>query len=164
MPTALRHNYPGWQDDPHAEDSNGESREVWFGAMRVVGAKRARKLRKRGVPLMPLHAVYLNPCDAERGQSRAPLTPGNGPGKRSARYAWFECKDDAEARRWRRAANCYETWLEAEQGLRGRKADLQERLEFQREDMRRERTFVRAASSLRRRTTKRSSGTACMRA
>jgi hypothetical protein len=134
MPKALQHNYPGWQDDPHAEDSNGEPREVWFGVMRVVSAKRARKLRKRGVPLMPLHAVYLNPCDAERGQSRAPLTPGNGPGKRSARYAWFEPEAAVESRTRSKALRCYLVATRPQPF--GRKGWLRERLHTQRERLR----------------------------
>lgn len=136
MPKALQHNYPDWQDDPHTKDSNGESREVWYGAMRVVSAKRARVLRKRGVPLMPLHAVHTVTVDGDEfgwsqfSKRHEPTTP-NG----RARYAWFECKDDADNRKARKGGACYQTWLEAERGLRGRKADLQERLEFQREDM-----------------------------
>lgn len=131
MPKALQHNYPGWQDDPHAEDSNGESREVWFGAMRVVSAKRARKLRKRGVPLMPLHAVrdMRDGFEGSRSSTRGfePTTP-NG----RARYAWFECKDDAEARLQRRRLRFYLTATTKEP--QGRKAWLRVQLDQQRQD------------------------------
>lgn len=111
------------------------------GTPRVVSARRARVLRKRGVPLMPLHTVYLNPCDAERGQARAPLTPGNGPGKQSARYAWFEPDYNVEMRQRRRAGRCYNTWGEANRGLRGRKAELDAALRGSREQHMADRYF-----------------------
>ena len=50
--TPLQHVYPQWEtpgDDPY-----GDERQVWRGEMRIVHAKRARKLRRRGVPLMNL--------------------------------------------------------------------------------------------------------------
>jgi len=126
MPKALRHNYPAWQDDPHGEDGN-DSREVWFGAMRVVSPKRARVLRKRGVPLMPLHAVR-EVAGQQFGPRRYEPTTPNG----RARYAWFECKDDAEQRKYRRGAACYNTHLDAMNGTRGRKHYLASRLIAQR--------------------------------
>jgi len=53
MPTALVHNYPFWDQDEHS----GEDREVWTGSMRIVrNRRRARKLKKRGVPMMDLRA------------------------------------------------------------------------------------------------------------
>lgn len=49
MSTRLQHVYPQpepWDDDP------ADNREVWRGRMRIVGRQRARKLRRRGVPIM----------------------------------------------------------------------------------------------------------------
>src|ERR1700742_1010762 len=114
MPKRLQHTYPTWEPD-----DSGEGREVWAGRMHIVSPKRARVLRKRGVPLMPLHAVVLfDVLGQENGYQRArPTTPGNGPGKQSARYAWFEPTADYEARKHRRAANCYNMHLDAEAGL-----------------------------------------------
>jgi hypothetical protein len=54
MPAALQHAYPQWgppEDEPHADVE--DYREVWRGKARIVrNPKRARLLRKRGVPLM----------------------------------------------------------------------------------------------------------------
>lgn len=50
MSQRLQHAFPQWEtpeDDPH-----GELREVWRGHMRIVGRQRARKLRRRHVPIM----------------------------------------------------------------------------------------------------------------
>lgn len=50
------HAYPQWEppeDDPTAAPE--DYREVWRGAMRLVGRQRARTLRRRGVPLMSVH-------------------------------------------------------------------------------------------------------------
>ena len=89
---ALQHIYPRWEHDP----DRGEDVLTWGGHMRLVSAKRARKLRKRGVPLMPTHAVQI--IEVGKGRQRhAPVRPGS-PGKRGARYAWFE---DFDARRGR---------------------------------------------------------------
>lgn len=100
MPKALQHTYPTWQSDPHAEDCGVDAgRRIWPGVPRFVSAKRARKLRKRGVPLMPCHAVF---DAAERlqqyGHRYEPLTPG-APGKKTARYCWFERDTEHEARK-----------------------------------------------------------------
>lgn len=47
----LQHSYPVWEwpdDDP-----GGDLREVWCGNMRIVrNRRRARLLRKRGVPML----------------------------------------------------------------------------------------------------------------
>lgn len=81
---ALQHSLPYW-----GTDSDGEERYLWPGFMRSVSAKRARKLRKRGVPLMSLHATYLVEWPTRRtALYEAPCTPGR-PGKKTARYAWF---------------------------------------------------------------------------
>jgi hypothetical protein len=128
MPKALQHEFPYWQDDPHAEDGSGESRHVWPGRPRYVSARRARKLRKRGVPLLPLHAVR----DRSGGQHAPGYVEPTSPNGR-ARYAWFEPERVVENRRARRGAACYETWREAEHGTRGRKHELATRLAGQRE-------------------------------
>lgn len=55
MKTALMHTYPQWE--PPEDDANAPSEEwgeVWYGKMRIVHKQRARKLRRRGVPLMSL--------------------------------------------------------------------------------------------------------------
>lgn len=62
--TPLQHVYPQWEEPE--DDPGGELREVWRGQMRIVHSQRARKLRKRGVPMWTLHK----------------------PGDR-AKYAWF---------------------------------------------------------------------------
>ena len=77
---ALVHSYPEWE-----RDDSGEERLMWVGRLRIVSPRRARKLRKRGVPLMPLHVVD--------GEGR-PRTP-NG----RARYGWFETHDGYEERK-----------------------------------------------------------------
>lgn len=66
---ALQHVYPQW--DTPEDDPRGEPVEVWRGKMRIVHAQRARKLRRRGVPLMDLR----------------PRTSAGYVGK--AKYAWF---------------------------------------------------------------------------
>ena len=48
----LQHAYPQWL--PPDDEPWGEPREVWVGNMRIVHARRARRLRRRGVPLMDL--------------------------------------------------------------------------------------------------------------
>lgn len=65
-PQRLGHAYPEWVDGP-----GEQSHEVFAGRMRIVHTQRARKLRKRGVPLMLIG----------RGQ-----------------YAWFESHESFEAR------------------------------------------------------------------
>jgi len=125
MPKALQHEYPRWEGD--AFDPTQDV-YAWPGAPRFVSAKRARKLRKRGVPLMPCHRVHDRSGEHRPGE----FYPTHGD---RARYCWFERDVDADNRKARKGSQCYQTWLEAERGLRGRKADLQERLEFQREDM-----------------------------
>lgn len=48
----LRHVFPEWD---HFDDEGApldEPRQIWRGRMRVVSAQRARKLRRRGVPIM----------------------------------------------------------------------------------------------------------------
>jgi hypothetical protein len=50
---ALQHAYPQWEppeDDPIAPIE--DYRQVWRGKMRIVHKQRARKLRRRRVPLM----------------------------------------------------------------------------------------------------------------
>lgn len=49
---AMKHTYPHWD---HLDDQGmplDGPREVWTGNMRIVGRQRARKLRRRGVPIM----------------------------------------------------------------------------------------------------------------
>lgn len=49
----LQHTEPQYappEDDPLAPPE--EYRQVWSGKMRIVGCQRARKLRRRGVPIM----------------------------------------------------------------------------------------------------------------
>lgn len=49
MSTRLQHVYPqpeAWDGDPT------DIREVWNGRMRIISRQRARKLRRRGVPIM----------------------------------------------------------------------------------------------------------------
>lgn len=65
-PQRLGHAYPEWVDDP-----SEQPHEVFVGRMRIVHTQRARKLRKRGVPLMLIG----------RGQ-----------------YAWFETHESYDAR------------------------------------------------------------------
>ena len=50
MTKPLQHSYPQWETPE--DDPAGEPREVWHGRMRIVGRQRARKLRRRGVPIM----------------------------------------------------------------------------------------------------------------
>lgn len=67
----LQHVYPQWE--PPEDDPLDELREVWRGKMRIVHAKRARKLRRRGVPLMDLR----------------PMTEAGYNAAGRAKYAWF---------------------------------------------------------------------------
>lgn len=95
MPTRLEHECPRWESAAErGEDGGGDDpRYVWPGRMRVVSARRARKLRKRGVPLLPLHRVL----DRSGGEHRpGHVEPIHGD---RARYAWFEVQDDAERRK-----------------------------------------------------------------
>lgn len=94
MTDALQHEYPRWETDPDTR----EDRFVWPGMPRFVSAKRARKLRKRGVPLMACHAVHDAEVEGRYGLERRPLTPG-APGKHNARYCWFETEANYSARR-----------------------------------------------------------------
>jgi len=128
MPKALQHEFPYWQDDPHAEDGSGESRHVWPGRPRYVSARRARKLRKRGVPLLPLHAVH----DRSGGQHAPGYVEPTSPNGR-ARYAWFEPYSAPLQREALRRIACYNTWCDANAGRRGRKHELATRLAGQRE-------------------------------
>lgn len=53
MSQRLQHVYPQWEapeDEPTAAPE--AYRQVWRGRMRIVGRQRARKLRRRGVPVM----------------------------------------------------------------------------------------------------------------
>lgn len=92
MPRALQHTIPYWVDTPLGEGNYGESDQIWHGRMRVVSPRRARKLRKRGVPLKPLHAarvIATNRFDKRTGYSSyatrlEPIRPNT-----RARYAWF---------------------------------------------------------------------------
>lgn len=97
MPKALQHTYPSWETD---RDLGDEPRFVYQGAIRFVGKQRARKLRKRGVPLMPQHRVHDPNGEHRPGQ----FYPTHGD---KARYAWFEVEADHEARQARRRLNCY---------------------------------------------------------
>lgn len=65
-PQRLGHAFPQWIDEPGVQPH-----EVFVGRMRIVHTQRARKLRKRGVPLMLIG----------RGE-----------------YAWFETHESFEAR------------------------------------------------------------------
>lgn len=79
---ALQHAYPQWEppeDDPTAMPE--DFREVWCGKMRIVHRQRARKLRRRGVPLM--HLGYGDGTTAQQERSpKGNLVPF-GP------WAWF---------------------------------------------------------------------------
>lgn len=71
----LQHVYPQYEppeDDPLASEE--EYREVWNGYMRIVHARRARVLRRRGVPLLKVESTH--------GHSR---------------YAWFVEWDSVKA-------------------------------------------------------------------
>lgn len=55
MKAALPHVFPQWEppeDDPGAPSEDWG--QMWYGKMRIVHRQRARKLRRRGVPLMNL--------------------------------------------------------------------------------------------------------------
>lgn len=128
MPRALIHESPYWSDADDERRVADEPLYVWPGHMRIVSARRAGKLRKRGVRLLPLHPVFDH-SGGVHGRGRfEPTTPN-----KRARYAWFEPATVFDHRKARKGGACYQTWLEAERGLRGRKADLQERLAYQRE-------------------------------
>lgn len=86
---ALQHEYPRWERD----GDTGDERYVWPGLIRFVSAQRARKLRKRGVPLLPMHAVLDRSGGEHRRGQFEPTTP-NG----RARYAWFVDPDTAHGR------------------------------------------------------------------
>jgi hypothetical protein len=45
----LQHVYPRWELSE--EDPTADPRLIWPGRMRIVGRQRARKLRRRGVPI-----------------------------------------------------------------------------------------------------------------
>lgn len=139
MRDALQHTFPEWQEPTYNDGSRtgDDAREVWFGVMRVVSAKRARVLRKRGVPLMPLHAVRDVQASTLLGGRRYEPTTPNG----RARYAWFERKDDADTRKARRGGRCYNTYREACAGRVGRRYELAEALQEQRAAHQAERWF-----------------------
>jgi|SRR5579859_7578509 len=128
MPKALQHEYPRWESD---DRDPTQDVHVWPGRIRIVHGQRARKLRKRGVPLMPLHKVYTvetNRFDRRLGYSTyikriEPTTP-NG----RARYAWFEPELAFENRKTRKGGQCYIRGLEAQHGRVGRKYWLRVRL------------------------------------
>lgn len=102
---ALEHEYPRWEGDER-DPSSGDAVYVWPGKPRFVSAKRARKLRKRGVPLMPCHRVH----DCGGGEHRpGEFYPTSG---QRARYCWFETEAGYEARTarcrpWVRLYNIY---------------------------------------------------------
>lgn len=99
MPKALQHEYPRWEgsyQDPTQDVF------AWPGRIRFVSAQRARKLRKRGVPLLPMHRVRDNSGGEHRRGQFVPVLP-NG----RARYAWFEVDAAAESRNRSRALCCY---------------------------------------------------------
>lgn len=75
----LQHVYPQWE--PPEDDPNGELRHVWRGKLRVVHAQRARKLRRRGVPLMDLRPRMHKGCGTGRGAAAGY--------EGRAEYAWF---------------------------------------------------------------------------
>lgn len=52
----LEHVFPQWEFDPDSR----EERLVWTGRMRIIGRQRARKLRRRGVPIMRKVEVTAN--------------------------------------------------------------------------------------------------------
>lgn len=90
MPRALQHEYPRWETDPN--DPTGDADFVYPGRPRFVSKQRARKLRKRGVPLMPCHRVH----DPHGEHRPGDFYPTHGD---RARYAWFEPEAAYEARR-----------------------------------------------------------------
>lgn len=67
MTNRLRHTYPRWEPPESGPWNEDDLRETWLGEMRIVHGQRARKLRRRRVPLM-----YLGRTSAGR-----------------AEYAWF---------------------------------------------------------------------------
>lgn len=121
MPKALQHECPRWERTTESVNENDE-RYVWPGRIRIVHGQRARKLRKRGVPLMPLHAVRARDCS---GRENEPTTP-NG----RARYAWFEPEAAVETRQRQRRLKCYVTATTKQP--QGRKAWLAAQLSQQR--------------------------------
>lgn len=66
--------FPVWSDTDHNGERLDEPVEVWYGKPRIVHRQRARKLRRRGVPMMDLRARN-----------------GKGPNgyEGRAKFAWF---------------------------------------------------------------------------
>jgi len=96
---ALQHECPRWEGDER-NPSSGDAAYVWPGKPRYVSARRARKLRKRGVPLMPCHRVHDRSGEHRPGE----FYPTHGD---KARYAWFEPEAAVESRERTRALHCY---------------------------------------------------------
>ena len=118
---ALQHEYPRWETDPN--DPTGDADFVYPGRPRFVSKQRARKLRKRGVPLMPCHRVH----DPHGEHRPGDFYPTHGD---RARYAWFEVEAAYESRKRKRALHCYLVATRPEPF--GRKGWLRARLETQR--------------------------------
>lgn len=95
---ALDYECPRWEWDPDRQ----EDIYVWHGRPRFVSAKRARKLRKRGVPLMPCHAVVDRSGGEHRPGMFEPRPIPGAPGTARARYAWFEREENYTARKLER--------------------------------------------------------------
>lgn len=83
----LSHNYPQWEHDR----DRGEDVLAWGGHMRIVrNRKRARRLKRRGVPLM--HLGYGDGTAAQQVRSPKGNLVGFGP------WAWFETFEGRAAR------------------------------------------------------------------
>lgn len=131
MPKALHHSYANWTEQPETEQPEN---------LRVVSAKRARKLRKRarklrkrGVRLIPLHAIrevsiYRDSPARDKDYTRNEPTTPNG----RAKYAWLEPSSFADERSYRKSRKCYEMYIKALEGKVGRKYELAQRLQEQR--------------------------------
>lgn len=79
----MKHTYPQWENqDPDLPPYEGQH-YIWSGNMRIVHAQRARKLRKRGVPLLPLHRVHDKSGGVHARGEFEPISQDR------ARYAWF---------------------------------------------------------------------------
>jgi hypothetical protein len=88
---ALQFNYPKWSVDDSDDAPDRELRLVWEGHMRVVrNRKRARRLKRRGVPLLHIGIGDGTPAQQQRKPSGA--LEAFGP------WAWFETFENREAR------------------------------------------------------------------
>jgi hypothetical protein len=81
QPARLEAAFPVWEHCDRDGFPTTEPRQVWSGKMRIVHSQRARKLRRRGVPLMDLRPRTGRGVNGYEGR---------------AEYAWFV--DDSLAR------------------------------------------------------------------